>query len=84
MHIPKRMCIACRQMKPKKELIRIVKNGDETVLDIHQKLGGRGAYICKNEECIDAAKKRRALSRHFKTAVDDKVYDAAKAVTAGE
>ena len=71
-------------MKPKKELIRIVRNGDETVLDIHQKLGGRGAYICKNEECIDAAKKRRALSKHFKAAVDDKVYDAAKAVTAGE
>lgn len=84
MHIPKRMCIACRQMKPKKELIRIVKNGNETVLDIYQKLEGRGAYICKNEECIDVAKKRRALSKHFKTAVDDSIYDAAKAVTAGE
>jgi predicted RNA-binding protein YlxR (DUF448 family) len=71
-------------MKPKKELIRIVKNGNETVLDIYQKLEGRGAYICKNEECIDVAKKRRSLSKHFKTAVDDSIYDAAKAVTAGE
>ena len=84
MHIPKRMCIACRQMKPKKELIKIVKNGDEIALDIHQKLSGRGAYICRNEECISTAKKRRALSKHFKTAVEDKIYDAAGAVTAGE
>ena len=84
MHIPKRMCIACRQMKPKKELIRIVKNGAEVDLDVHYKLGGRGAYICRNEECINTAKKRRALSKHFKTAVDDKIYDAAKAVTADE
>jgi len=84
MHIPERMCIACRQMKPKSELIRIVKNGGEVALDMRQKLGGRGAYICKNEECITSAKKRRALSKHFKTAVDDKIYDTAKAVTAGE
>ena len=84
MHIPERMCIACRKMKPKSELIRIVKNGDEAALDVCNKLGGRGAYICKNEECIGNAKKRRALSKHFKMAVDDKIYDAAKAVTTGE
>ena len=84
MHIPKRMCIACRQMKPKRELIRIVKNGGEVALDVYQKLDGRGAYICKNEECINTAKKRRVLSKHFKTAVDDKIYDAAKAVAADE
>lgn len=71
-------------MKPKKELIRIVKNGGEVALDMYNKLGGRGAYICRNEECISTAKKRRALSKHFKTAVDDKIYDAAKAVTADE
>lgn len=78
MHIPKRMCIACRQMKQKSELIRIVKSGGNAVLDVSQKLSGRGAYICKSTECIDAAKKRRVLSKHFKTAVNDEIYDAAR------
>ena len=84
MHTPERMCIACRQMKPKGELIRIVKSGETVNLDITQKLGGRGAYICRNEECIDTAKKRRALSRHFKTAIDESIYDSAKKVIADE
>ena len=84
MHIPQRMCVACRQMKPKSELLRIVKYGGEVVPDIAQKLEGRGAYICKNEECIKAAKKRRALSRHFKTAVDDEIYDALPVVNNDE
>ena len=77
MHIPERMCVACRQMKPKGELIRIVKSGDMAELDISGKHEGRGAYICRNAECITAAKKRRALSRHFKRAIDDEIYDAA-------
>ena len=76
MHIPMRMCIACRQMKPKNELIRVVKCGDAAQIDDKGKKSGRGAYICKNEECIKAAKKRRALSKHFKTAVSDGFYDA--------
>lgn len=76
MHIPERMCISCRQMKPKSELIRLVKSGDVAEIDKANKKDGRGAYICKNEECIKAAKKRRALSRHFKTAVNDSIYDA--------
>ena len=84
MHIPERMCIACRSMKPKNELIRIVKNGGDAVLDISQKLAGRGAYICKNEKCVNTAKKRRVLSKHFKMAVDDEIYDKIQAVTADE
>ena len=84
MHIPERMCVACRSMKPKNELIRVVRNGDGITLDMSQKLAGRGAYICKNAECVKAAQKRRALSRHFKTAVGDEIYDCLKAVTADE
>lgn len=76
MHIPQRMCVACRQMKPKAELIRIVKSGDAAEIDKNNKKSGRGAYICRNEECIENAKKRRALSKHFKTAVNDSIYDA--------
>ena len=84
MHIPERMCIACRSMKPKHELFRVVKNGDNVIMDISQKLEGRGAYICKNENCVNAAKKRRALSRHFKTAIGDEFYDAVRKVMDGE
>ena len=84
MHIPERMCIACRSMKPKSELIRIVKNGGEVALDMSQKSSGRGAYICKSAECLKAAKKRNVLSRHFKMAVSDEIYDDIKAVTADE
>ncbi len=81
MHIPERMCVACRKMKPKAELIRIVKNGDTVLIDGSGKKNGRGAYICKNEECIKTAKTRRALSKHFKTAVSDSLYeDAAEAI----
>ena len=76
MHIPLRMCIACRQMKEKSELIRLRKCGDTVEIDKSGKKSGRGAYICKNEECIKTAKKRRALSKHFKTAVEDSFYDA--------
>lgn len=76
MHTPKRMCIACRQMKEKAELIRIVKGIEGVKIDLSGKSDGRGAYICRNHECVEGAKKRRALSKHFKTAVDDKIYDA--------
>lgn len=84
MHIPERMCVACRKMKHKSELIRIVKKGDAVALDKVNKLEGRGAYICKNEECINTAKKRRMLSKHFKTAVDDSIYDAAREMIQSE
>ena len=84
MHIPERMCVACRKMKQKSELIRVVKSDNSVTLDIYQKLGGRGAYICKSNECIDAAKKRRALSKHFKTAVKEEIYDAAREMIQGE
>lgn len=75
MHTPMRMCIACRQMKPKGELIKLVKSENGAELDICQKKFGRGAYICNNSICIENAKKRKALARHFKTAVDDSVFE---------
>ena len=84
MHIPERMCIACRSMKPKNELLRIVKNGGDVVLDISQRLEGRGAYICKNTECIENARKRRRISAHFKMPVGDEIYEEIRAVTERE
>ena len=84
MHTPERMCVACRQMKQKNELIRIVKSDNTVTLDISQKLGGRGAYICKSKECIDTAKKRKALSKHFKMAINEEIYDAAREMIQSE
>ncbi len=74
MHTPMRMCIACRQMKPKGELIKIVKSESGAELDKNRKKPGRGAYICKNAECIENARKKRTISKHFKMQIDDKIY----------
>lgn len=82
-HIPQRMCIACRTMRPQKELIRIVKDRetDKISLDIEKKLFGRGAYICKNPDCINKAEKKRGLERCFKTAVPREIYEGARKLT---
>lgn len=73
--IPLRMCIGCREMKPKAELIRVVKapNGDIS-LDMTGKKNGRGAYVCKNIDCIKKIRKTKALSHTFSQNVSDEVY----------
>ena len=78
MHIPERMCVACRQMKPKSELIRIVKSGDAAQIDKSGKKSGRGAYICKNIECFERAYKNKGLERSFKSPVPKDVYETLK------
>lgn len=72
------MCISCRQMKPQNELIRIVReNGtDDVKLDRNKKLFGRGAYVCKDEECIKKAKKRNGFARHLGCAVPAQIYES--------
>lgn len=74
-HIPERMCVGCRKMLPKNELIRLAAKGDEIAVDIKQKIQARGVYICPDKECIELAKKKKALSRAFKKNVSDGVYD---------
>jgi predicted RNA-binding protein YlxR (DUF448 family) len=72
---PMRMCTGCREMKPKKELIRVVKTPEgEIKLDTVGKLNGRGAYICKCVECLKKAQKANALSRAFECQVSSEVY----------
>ena len=74
--IPMRMCTGCREMKPKKELIRIVKTTDgEIKIDITGKLNGRGAYVCKDAECMRKIRKGNALSHAFSCAVSQDMYD---------
>ena len=75
--VPMRMCTGCREMKPKKELIRIVKTPEgEIKLDTVGKLNGRGAYICKCKECLQKAQKLNALSRAFEGQVSSEVYES--------
>ena len=73
--VPLRMCIGCRDMKPKTELWRIVKTpSGEITIDKTNKLSGRGAYICKSRDCLKKAEKTNALSHTFSTPVDKEIY----------
>ncbi|MBS4917257.1 MAG: YlxR family protein [Clostridiales bacterium] len=74
--IPMRMCTGCGEMKPKKELVRVVKSPQgEISLDLTGKKPGRGAYVCKNVTCLRAARKARRLERAFSCAISPQVYD---------
>ena len=73
---PERMCVSCRQMFPKNELIRVVKAEDETYfIDESNKSNGRGAYVCKNDECINKCIKSKLLNKSFKSAVNQNIYE---------
>lgn len=74
MEAPQRMCLACRTMKDKRDLIRVVKSADGVKLDRTFKAAGRGAYICSDPECIGKVKKHRLLNKAFKCEVDESVY----------
>lgn len=74
--IPQRKCIVCGENKDKNDLIRIVKNKEEgIILDPTGKKNGRGAYICKEEKCINEVKKKRKLEKVFKTEISDDLYE---------
>lgn len=73
--IPMRQCTGCRTMKDKRELIRVVKSPDGVIsLDFRGKKPGRGAYLCKNAECLARAKKSKALERALETEMPAEVY----------
>lgn len=75
-NIPNRTCIGCNEIKPKKELIRIVKNKEGNIfVDKTGKANGRGAYLCDNIECLEKAIKTKRLERTFETAIDNKIYE---------
>lgn len=74
--IPMRQCVGCREMKGKKQLLRIIKNSEnEILLDATGKKNGRGAYICPNEECLAQAIKSKGLERSLKTAIPQGVIE---------
>ena len=78
--IPMRQCVGCREMKQKRELIRVVRSPEGDIsLDFKGKKPGRGAYLCPDPACLARAIKSKALSRAFDMAVPQEVYDALQA-----
>jgi hypothetical protein len=76
-----RRCIACNEQNDKKNLLRIVKPKDGDIeIDLTGKKNGRGAYICKNEMCLNKAIKTKKLERVFETIIDDKFYESIRGV----
>ena len=74
--IPLRQCLGCREMKPKRELIRVVRSPEgEISLDFHGKKPGRGAYLCPSPECFKRIRKSRALERAFSLPIPEEVYN---------
>ena len=74
--IPMRQCLGCREMKPKKELIRVVRSPEgEISLDFKGKASGRGAYVCPNPRCLKKAIKARALERAFSAQIPPEIYE---------
>ncbi len=70
-----RMCVVCREQSEKKELLRIVKNKDGDIfVDKTGKANGRGAYVCKTQECYQKMCKQKSLNRAFKCNVPQEVY----------
>ena len=73
--IPMRQCLGCREMKPKRELIRVVKSPEGVIsLDFRGKTSGRGAYVCPDMNCLKKAMKSKAIERAFETAIPEEIY----------
>lgn len=74
--IPLRQCVGCGEMKGKKEMLRVLKTPEgEICLDTTGKKNGRGAYICRQKECLQKARKNKGLERSFKMSISPESYD---------
>ena len=74
--IPMRMCLGCKEMKPKKELIRVVKTKDNEIkLDVTGKVAGRGAYLCYDGKCLEKAIKSKAIDRALSVTIPEDIYN---------
>lgn len=74
--VPMRTCVATHEKYPKKELIRVVRTPEGTVIiDEKGKANGRGAYLKKDKEIIEKAKETKVLERHLEVKVSDEIYD---------
>lgn len=83
--IPMRQCLGCREMRPKKELVRVVRSPEgEISIDLRGKKSGRGAYVCKNPECLKKAVKSKSLERAFGVSVPEEIFKTLSAQMEGE
>lgn len=74
--IPMRQCLGCREMKPKRELMRVVRSPEGGISpDFTGKLSGRGAYLCPDPACLKKAQKSRAIERALDAAIPEDIYD---------
>lgn len=82
---PERTCIACNEQKEKKELLRIVKS-KEGIIEVDEtgKKNGRGAYICKSEECLEKIMKSKKLQKVFEKEIEDELYENIRGVIVGK
>lgn len=77
--VPERMCVGCQEMKPKKELVRVVRTPvGEIVLDTNGKKAGRGVYVCNNAACLAKAIKERKIERALKHEISAEIYEELK------
>ncbi len=75
--IPMRKCLGCNEMKPKRELVRVVKSPEgEISIDLIGKKSGRGAYICPDKKCFDKARKGKRFERALETQIPEEIYEA--------
>lgn len=84
--IPMRQCLGCREMKPKRELIRVVRSPEGAIsLDFRGKANGRGAYVCPSPDCLKKAVRAKALQRALETPIPDEIFAQLQAqMEAGE
>ncbi len=74
--IPMRQCVGCREMKEKNSLVRVIRTPEgEIIADVTGKKNGRGAYLCRSEDCFQKAVKTKALERSLKTEIPSEVYE---------
>ncbi|MCR4925665.1 MAG: YlxR family protein [Clostridiales bacterium] len=79
--IPLRKCSGCGEMKPKKELVRVVRSPEgEVSLDLDGRMAGRGAYVCPNIQCLNKARKAKRFERSLDCSIPDEVYQNMEAV----
>jgi len=82
--VPLRRCIACNNQVDKRELLRIVKPKESNIdIDLTGKKNGRGAYICKNEECLNKVIKTKKLERVFEIKIENDFYESIRGVIIG-
>ena len=73
--IPMRMCVGCREMKEKRSLLRVVKSPEGAIsFDRVGKAPGRGAYVCKSQDCLTKAVKQKQLERALEMKIEEAVY----------